>query len=77
MQVKNDVVKSDIYIYNYKIKSIEDKIHDITNLATNTTLNAKINEAKKEIPTITNLAETNSLMLKPKYLLLVIQSKNN
>ena len=77
MQVKNDVVKSDIYIYNYKIKSIEDKTHDITNLATNTTLNAKINEAKKEIPTITNLAETNSLMLKPKYLLLVIQSKNN
>ena len=61
-----------IYIYNYKIKSIEDKTHDITNLATNTTLNAKINEAKKEIPTITNLAETNSLMLKPKYLLLVI-----
>ena len=50
-----------IYIYNYKIKSIEDKIHDITNLATNTTLNAKINEAKKEIPTITNLATTNSL----------------
>ena len=49
-----------IYIYNYKIKSIEDKIHDITNLATNTTLNAKINEAKKEIPTITNLAKTNS-----------------
>ena len=37
-----------LYIYNYKIKSIEDKIHDITNLATNTTLNAKINEAKKE-----------------------------
>ena len=49
-----------IYIYNYKIKSIEDKTHDITNLATNTTLNAKINEAKKEIPTITNLAKTNS-----------------
>ena len=73
--VKNDVVKKDLY--NVKIKSIEDKIHDITNLATNTTLNAKINEAKKEIPTITNLAETNSLMLKPKYLLLVIQSKNN
>ena len=38
--VKNDVVKKDIY--NAKIKTIEDKIPDITNLATNTTLNAKI-----------------------------------
>ena len=34
--VKNDVVKKDI----------EDKIPDITNLTTNTTLNVKINEAK-------------------------------
>ena len=39
--VKNDVVKKDVY--NAKIKNIEDKIHTITNLATNTTLNAKIN----------------------------------
>ena len=30
-----------IYIYNAKIKNIEDKIPDITNLATNTTINAK------------------------------------
>ena len=29
-----------------KIKNIEDEIPDITNLATNTTLNAKINELK-------------------------------
>ena len=29
-----------------KIKNIENKIPDITNLATNTTLNAKINEVK-------------------------------
>ena len=36
--VKNDVVKKDVY--NAKIKNIEDKISDITNLATNTTLNA-------------------------------------
>ena len=43
--VKNDVVKKDVH--NAKIKYIEDKIPDITNLATNTTLNAKINEAKK------------------------------
>ena len=46
--VKNDVVKKDVY--NAKIKNIEDKIPDITNLATNTTLNAKINEVKGEIP---------------------------
>ena len=42
--VKNDVVKKDVY--NAKIKNIEDKIPDITNLATKTTLNAKINEVK-------------------------------
>ena len=40
--VGNDVVKKDVY--NAKIKDIENKILDITNLATNTTLNAKINE---------------------------------
>ena len=37
--VKNDVRKKDTY--NAKLKNIEDKIPDITNLATNTTLNAK------------------------------------
>ena len=46
---KRDVVKK-IYdvcnaynVYNVKIKNIEDKISDITNLATNTAVNAKIN----------------------------------
>ena len=39
---KNDVVKKDVYIS--KIKNIENKIPYITNLATNTTLYAKINE---------------------------------
>ena len=39
--VKNDVVKKDAF--NVKIKNIEYKICHITNLATNTTLNAKIN----------------------------------
>ena len=29
--------------YNTKIKDVEDKIPNITNLATNTTINAKIN----------------------------------
>ena len=44
---KNGVVKKNVY--NAKIKNIkipEDKIPDIANLATNTTLNAKINEVK-------------------------------
>ena len=39
-------------------KNIEDKILNITNLATRTTLNAKINKLKGEIPSITNLATT-------------------
>ena len=57
--VKNDVVKKDVY--NAKIKDIENKIPDITNLVTNTTLSPKINEVKGEIPTITNLATTANL----------------
>ena len=48
-------------MYNSDIKNIEDKILDITNLATNTTLNAKLNEVKREIPNITNLATTTAL----------------
>ena len=58
-EVKNDVVKKDVY--KAKIKNIEDKIPDITNLATNSSLNAKINEVKGEIPNITNLATTSAL----------------
>ena len=57
--VKNNVVKK--YVNHAKIKDIEDKILDITNLATNITLNAKINEFKKEIPSITNLDTTTAL----------------
>ena len=34
------------------------KIREITNLATNASLNAKINEVKGKIPSITNLATT-------------------
>ena len=67
--VKNDVVKKDIY--NVKIKTIEDKISDITNSATNASLNAKIKEkgerwieVKVEIPSITNLATTAALNAK-------------
>ena len=37
---------------------------DITNLATNTTLNPKINEVKNQIPSIPNLASTVALNAK-------------
>ena len=42
--VKNEVVKKTEY--NAKIRNIEDKISDITNLATKTILNTKINQVK-------------------------------
>ena len=44
---KNDVFKNDLY--NVKIKGIENKIPDITNVTTNTTLNVKINRIKGSI----------------------------
>ena len=57
--VKNDVVKKDVY--KAKIKNIEDKITEITNLTTKTTLNDETNKVKGEIPNITNLATKTSL----------------
>ena len=54
--VKNEVVKKTEY--NAKIKNIEEKIPDITNLATNSILNSKINQVKNEISSITNVATT-------------------
>ena len=60
--VKNDVVKKDAY--NAKIKNIEDKVTNITKLATNTTLNAKTNKVKKEIPSNTDLVTTTALNAK-------------
>ena len=53
--VKTDAVKKDVYYA--KTKNIEDKIPDITKLAANSTLNAKINEVKNEIPNITNITK--------------------
>ena len=44
--------------YNAKIKDTEDKIPDISKLATNTTLSNEINKVKGEIPLISNLAIT-------------------
>ena len=57
--VKNDVVKKDVY--KAKIKNIEDKITEITNLTTKTTLNDETNKVKGEIPNISNLATKTSL----------------
>ena len=57
--LKNDVVKKDVY--KAKIKNIEDKITEITNLTTKTTLNDETNKVKGEIPNITNLATKTSL----------------
>ena len=55
--LKNDLIKKDVD----NAKSIEVKMLDITNLAIKTTLNAKINEVKGEIPCITNLTTTTAL----------------
>ena len=57
--VKNDVVEKTKY--NAKIKNIEDKIPDITNLATKTTPNANTNKVKTEIPSINNLDTTTAI----------------
>ena len=54
--IKNDIVKKDIY----------NKIPNITNLASNTTLNAKVNEVKNEISSIINLPKKASLNVKIK-----------
>ena len=58
--VENDVVRKTEY--NAKIKNIEDKRPDITNLATKIILNTKISEAKNEIPSIFGLATTSALI---------------
>ena len=57
LNVKNDV-------HNATMKNIEDKVPDITNLATNTTLNTKANEVKGKMPIITNSATTAALITK-------------
>ena len=57
--VKNDVVTKDVN--NAQIKSVENKIPDITNAAINATLNAKINVVKNERPIITNLTTSAAL----------------
>ena len=60
--VKNIAGKKDVK--NAQTKDIEDKIPDITNLATNATHNNKINEVKGTIPRTTNIARTTALNAK-------------
>ena len=57
--VKNDVVKKDVHYA--KMKDIENGKRNITDVATNTTLNAKINEVKNKILNITILATNTAL----------------
>ena len=42
------------YVYNSKIKNIEHNLLDTTNLTTNTTFDARINEIKNKIYSINN-----------------------
>ena len=63
----SDVVKMLLLKKMYmmqKSKTLKKKIPDITNLATNTILNAKTNDVKNKTPTITNLAATAALNAK-------------
>ena len=46
--------------YNAKVKDIEDKIPDITKLATNGVLHTKINVVKDKLPSITNFDTTDA-----------------
>ena len=57
--VNKEVVKKTEY--DAKIKNIEDKIPDISNLATKSNLSTKINEVKNEIPSLTGLATASAL----------------
>ena len=50
-------------LYNARIKNTENKILDITNLATNTTLNTKINEVKGKLTSITEVATIAALTI--------------
>ena len=56
--VKNDVVKKDVCNGE---KNTENKVLDITILATKTTLNAKINETQGQISSISKLATATAL----------------
>ena len=60
--VKNNVIKKDVH--NANTWNIEDKISDITNLATNPILIAKLDAVKEEILDITDLAANNTLNAK-------------
>ena len=58
-------------VYN-TTKIIEEKLPDITNLDTNTTLNAKINDVKEHLTLVTKSQLLLSLLLRIKYLMLLV-----
>ena len=53
--VKMTLLKKMYIMLKYWSRAIEDKILDITILATTTTLNVKINDGKNKIPNITSI----------------------
>ena len=57
--MKDGFVKKDAF--KAKIKNIEDRILEITNVAANASLNVKVNQVKGEIPSISNLATNATL----------------
>ena len=58
-------------MYIAKIKDIEDKIPDIAGVATNTTLNVKINQVKNKMSNVTKILILLLLLLRIKYLTIV------
>ena len=50
-----------------KSKTLKIRCQILLNLASNTTLNAKVNEVKNEVPSITNLATKSSLNAKTNF----------
>ena len=60
------LLKKDVYDAKMSLRSKLLRIEKpgITNLATNTAVNAKINDVKNEIPSITNLATNTALNTK-------------
>ena len=68
--VKNDAVKKDVY--NAKIKNIEDKIPDITNLATTNALTVIENKIPNASNLVKKLTITQILMKLKRQLLIII-----
>ena len=62
--VKSDIVKKDLHKIRQRILTLKYLISLTQLIATNTTLNAKINEFKNEIPSISELATATAINVK-------------